>query len=169
MPNPEELVWQLMLIMQVRSRFGKRTAPLFLVVDEAPRLKNRIDFEEVLAVARGAATGVCLACQDVAQLGDDATRSALLTSCDTFVVLPGSSSESAAHLSRRLGDRLIETRRSAGRAAPCSSRRFPPPVRCQPDRSWETAKSCIPPLGRHVCVAHARSVTRAPILTDLSL
>ncbi|MET8848668.1 type IV secretory system conjugative DNA transfer family protein [Amycolatopsis sp. NPDC004625] len=157
------------VIMQVLGRFGKQKRPLFLVVDEAPRLKNRIDFEEVLAVARGASAGVCLAGQDVAQFGDDAARSALLTSCDTLVVLPGSSSESAAHLSKRLGDRLIETRTVSQTGGSGFVPTFSVSGAVATGPVLGNREIMHPPFGPHVGVVHARSVTRAPILTDLSL
>lgn len=97
------------LLAQVYRRFdagGARTArPLYLIIDEAPRLKTRIDYAEVLSVARSARVGICLAAQDVSQFGDEREASGILSNCLTFICLRGVSAETARYFSGRLGNR----------------------------------------------------------------
>ncbi len=157
------------VVMQVLARFGSSQHPLFLIIDEAPRLKSRIDFEQILAVARGASVGVCLACQDVAQFGDEATRSALLTSCDTLVVMPGSSNETATYLSKRLGERLIETRSVTQTGGSSFAPNYSVSGAVSNGPVLGNREIMHPPFGPYVSVIHARSTTRMPILSDLSI
>lgn len=92
------------LNLAVLDRFGQRSrTPVVFMIDEAPRIKDRIDLEQLLAVVRGADAGVVLAAQDVGQFGDERAQSALLASCHTYVSMPGVSPVSAQYLSNRLG------------------------------------------------------------------
>ncbi|MBC8235390.1 type IV secretory system conjugative DNA transfer family protein [bacterium] len=97
------------LFNQVYRRFESSgtgdSRPLYFILDESPRLRDRIDFKEVLSVSRSARVGVCLAAQDVAQFGDEREVSAILTNCLTFAVLRGCSPETARYFSSRLGQR----------------------------------------------------------------
>ncbi len=55
------------------------TFPLYFILDEAARLKERINYEEMLSVVRSAKVGVCLASQDVSQFGEARQQSAILS------------------------------------------------------------------------------------------
>ena len=106
------------LFNHVYRRFTAGSAgtatPLYFIIDESPRLKDRINYEEVLSVARSAKVGVCLAAQDVNQFGDQRQQTAILANCLTFITLRGASPDTAKYLSSRLGQRyeqmLIATR-----------------------------------------------------------
>lgn len=84
---------------------GSGSLPLYFIIDEAPRLKERINFEEVLSVARSAGAGICIAAQDVSQFGDVRQQSAILTNCLTLITLRGVSADTARYFSNRLGQR----------------------------------------------------------------
>jgi type IV secretory pathway TraG/TraD family ATPase VirD4 len=159
------------VILRVFSRFGNSQSPrpLFLMIDEAPRLKDRLNYEELLAVARGASVGVCLAAQDVTQFGDADTRTSILSNCQSLIVLPGTSPETAGYLSKRLGERPVEqvsvTQAPTGgffgtRTVGGSSGMAP---------VLGLREIMHPPFGDHVSIAHIPSVTREPFLVDLSL
>ena len=93
------------------------TLPLYFIIDEAARLKDRINYEEVLSVARSAKVGVCLAAQDVNQFGDQRQQIAILANCLTFIALRGCSPDTARYLSSRLGQRntqVLAATRSRG-------------------------------------------------------
>ncbi len=159
------------LILRVFARFkqGGIARPLFLVIDEAPRLKDRVNFEELLAIARGGSVGVCLAAQDVTQFGDLDTRTAILANCHTLIMLPGTSPETAGFLSKRLGDRLVEqrsvTRSNTGSLFGSTT----------VGRNVTTApvlglrEIMHPPFGDHVAIAHVPSVARQPFLVDVTI
>jgi hypothetical protein len=152
----------------VLGRFGGAAArPVVFMVDEAPRLKDRVDLEQVLSVARGANAGVCLAAQDVAQFGDEQRQSALLANCHSYVSMHGVSPASAAYLSKRLGTRAREemTVTVSG-----SRRVFEPP-----GRSRQAAVGPVlgareimyPPFGPLTAVVHCPSAATGPFLVDL--
>ena len=82
-----------------------KALPLYFILDEAARLKDRINYEEMLSVVRSAKVGVCLASQDVNQFGDTGQQAAILSNCLTFIALRGSSADTAKYFSSRLGYR----------------------------------------------------------------
>lgn len=161
------MISQVILRVFANFRRSKATRPLLLVVDEAPRLKDRIDLEQLLSVARGANAGVCLAAQDVTQFGDEAKRTAILANCHTFVTMPGVSSETAQFLGARLGQRqtdVTSTNRSTGG-----------PLFGTIGTGSQTATVPVlgpreimhPPFGPYVGIAHVPSASRRPFLIDL--
>ena len=77
----------------------------YFMIDEAPRLKDRINFEQILSVARSADVGICLAGQDVNQFGNEHQLEQLFVNCGTFITLPGCSPNTAEYFSKRLGQR----------------------------------------------------------------
>ena len=81
----------------------------YFMIDESPRLKDYINFEQVLSVARSADVGICLAAQDVNQFGDEQEFEKVFINCETFITLKGCSSKTAEYFSKRLGQRQ-ETR-----------------------------------------------------------
>lgn len=81
------------------------TVPIYFILDEAARLKERIKFEEVLSISRSARVGVCLATQDVSQFGDENAVAALLSCCSTMLTLRGCSPATAKAFAERLGQR----------------------------------------------------------------
>lgn len=96
-----------------QGREGSRGCPLFFIIDEAARLKNRIPYEEVLSVVRAAGVGICLVVQDISQFGYELEREAILANCATMILLRGCSPTTAQAFSKRLGQRqqriLIES------------------------------------------------------------
>jgi hypothetical protein len=86
---------------------GNKKIPLYFILDEAPRLKTKINFAEVLAVARNANTGICLAAQDVTQFGNERQTMEILSQCNTIITTKGVGPDSAQFLSRMLGKRKI--------------------------------------------------------------
>lgn len=156
-------------LLGVLDRFNNLATcrPLFFVLDEAPRLTDRVDFEQLLAVARGAHVGVCLAAQDVTQFGDERERTAVLANCHSMVLMPGSSQPTADVFAHRLGERWAEVRstsRSPGRAqtAPVTYNRQATAMPVLGRREL-----MHPPFGSCVAAAHVPSVSRAPFLVDL--
>lgn len=110
--NVSETLSSLMLgqlFNHVYRRFERGSSsnvrPLYFVIDEAARLNNRINFEQVLSIARAAKVGVCLALQDVNQLGNQQQYSAILNNCQTFIAFKGCSHTTAQYFSSRLGQR----------------------------------------------------------------
>lgn len=161
-----------LMISQVINRLYRRFTHsrgrhVFLVLDEAARLKDRINLEEVLSVSRRARVSVVLGIQDVSQLGDEKDRVAILGNCATYIALPSSSSTNAAYLSGRLGQRpqsaisINETLRGSNRGTGVTNQIGTVPV--LGDR-----EILSPPFGALVAVVHSRKVSYKPFLVELS-
>ena len=152
----------------VLDRFGTgQHRPVVFMVDEAPRLKDRIDLEQMLSVGRGANAGVCLAAQDVSQFGTEEEQSALLANCHTFVSMYGVSPASAGYFAKRLGNRLKEE----STVTVNGTRKLLEPA----GRSRQTTLAPVlgpreimfPPLGPRTALVHCSSVSMAPFMVDL--
>lgn len=92
-----------LLRLKCLERFGKSSVPVFWMLDEAPRYANRIELDQMLDLLRGAHSPVCVAMQDVNQLGSEQDQRRMLANCDTFIALSGTSQSSAKFFSERLG------------------------------------------------------------------
>ena len=151
----------------VLARFGSRPRPLVFMIDEAPRLKDRIDLEQLLSVARGATAGVCLAAQDVAQFGNEHQQSALLANCHTYVSMYGVSPASAEYFSKRLGTRIreeltinINGQRKLFEAPGQTRQSSVGPV-------LGPTEIMFPPFGNYTCLVHCPSAAVGPFMIDL--
>jgi len=92
-----------------RLQYGQQLEQnITILIDEAPRLKNRINYEEVLAISRSARTGICLTAQDVTQFGNEDNRFSVLSNCNSFITLRGCSQKTAGFLSQKLGKRTAQ-------------------------------------------------------------
>lgn len=149
---------------------GSKTAlPLYFMLDESPRLKERINFEEVLSVARAAKVGICLAMQDVAQFGDERQVSAILSNCSTIILLRGASPMAAKYFSERLGQRVDQF-------VVQSRYRGPFDLFSQQGSSVQTMTVPVlrereimyPPFGTYCAVCQVSPVTNKPFLVDLT-
>ena len=162
------------LIALVYRRFAPfgaaRSRPLYFLLDEAPRLRDRVNLGELLSVGRSAGVGVCLAGQDVAQFGDEGERSALFSNCLIFIALRGCSATTAQYLASRLGQRMD---RQIGRT------RYRGFFDLVPDQIAQAAHATPvpvlrereimhPPAGGFSGVVHAAAVSPKPFLVDLT-
>ncbi len=142
---------------------------IYFILDEAARLKDRINYEEMLSVVRSAKVGVCLASQDVNQFGDAQQQAAILSNCLTFIALRGSSADTAKYLSSRLGQRHEEQ-------ILANTNRGPFDLLSTHGKSRHTTS--IPVLGEreiihppgppYAAVMHVTPVTKKPFLVDLT-
>jgi len=161
------------LLTFVYRRFspgGSQTPlPLYFIIDEAARLKDRLNYEEALSIARSAKVGICLAAQDVSQFGDERVASAILTNCLTFLALPGCSPQTAKHFSARLGQRVQQN-------LAVSRQRGPFDLFSQQGSNIQSASVPVlgereimhPPVGRFCAVAQVSPVCPKPFLVDLA-
>jgi type IV secretory pathway TraG/TraD family ATPase VirD4 len=83
---------------------GAGTRSLFLL-DEAPRLSDRIDFASATALLRSSGVCVGLICQDVSQFGREELRDPILANCETILSLRNPGHETVRFLQKKLGSR----------------------------------------------------------------
>lgn len=146
---------------------GQRGTHVLLVIEDAPRLAERLDLEELLSVARRARASVCLAAQDVADFGDERTCERVLGGCASYISLPSASEASARYLASRLGQRqqaAVGVSTTTGAVAP------------QRSVMRSSAASPVlgvrevtdPPWGPRSAVVHVSTVVGRPCLVDLT-
>jgi len=98
------------LQQNVRKLSTNKTAPLYFIVDEAPRLQDRVNFDEHLSVLRHANVRMCLAAQDVSQLEDKNNKNKdIFANCNTLIVMRGCSPSTTEYFSKRLGKRIAQS------------------------------------------------------------
>jgi type IV secretory pathway TraG/TraD family ATPase VirD4 len=161
-----------LILSQIINRLYRRFTTdsgrhVFLMIDEAARLANRLDYEELLSVSRRARVSVVLATQDVAQFADRDKRLAILGNCATYVALPGRSSESADYLASRLGQRMQS---SLSTSAGTSNQGY------QSSTTRQLASVPVlgqreimdPPWGERCAIVHCQPVDGKPFLVDLT-
>jgi type IV secretory pathway TraG/TraD family ATPase VirD4 len=140
---------------------------VFLVIDEAARLTNRLRFEELLSVARRARVSVVLATQDVGQFADATERVAILGNCATYVSLPSRSATNAEYFLSRLGQRYQST---------TSLSHTPGRIEGRLSRSSEIRTVGVlgqrevldPPWGERAAIVHVQPISGKPFLVDLT-
>jgi type IV secretory pathway TraG/TraD family ATPase VirD4 len=157
------------LMLTVLERFGRGTPrPFTFVIDEAPRIKDRLDLDALISVARGARVGVCLSAQDVSQFGTADQQSALLANCHTYISMSGVSPASAEYLGRRLGTRQKE---QYSYTQPGKRGIFEPPARSYTVTTEPTLGSTeimYPPFGQYAAIVHSPAVASGPFMVELS-
>lgn len=153
------------VVQSVYRNFGTGSRPVYIVLDESPRLRDRVDLEELVSLARSANVGVCLAAQDITQF-PESERASLFNNCQTFIAMPGVSPETAKYLENRMGMRSVPqttTSRTGGSMIPTvaatTTSTFAPVLGAR--------EIMHPPFGAHVAVAHVPPVNRRPFLIDL--
>jgi type IV secretory pathway TraG/TraD family ATPase VirD4 len=155
---------------ELYTRFGKVGGRhVFLFLDEAARLTDRINFEELLSVSRRAGVTVVLAAQTVTQFKDANERAAILDNCGTYISLPTPSKESADYFMSRLGQRqqsTLSTNRTVGTRGAGPSTQYTRTAGMVPVVGLREVMD--PPWGGGVAMVHCAEAASAPILVDLT-
>ena len=68
------------------QKFDTRSRPVLLILDEAPRLKDRIDLPSLMWLAASANMSVVLAVQEVNDFRED-ERAVIFANCGTWVLM----------------------------------------------------------------------------------
>ncbi len=144
--------------------------PIYFVIDEAARLRTRIQYPEILSVARSAKVGFCIAAQDITQFGDEREAETVLANCSSIVLMRGASPHAARYLSGRLGQRTEKIRTASRQKGP---------FQIFSQHGATESVSTVPVLGEreimhppgdgYFAVAHVAPVSPKPFLIDLTM
>ncbi len=156
----------------VYRRFDQGTAlgqvPIYFVIDEAARLRERIPFDEALSVVRSASAGFCLAVQDLVQFGDEDARTSILANCNTLVLMRGCSPQTAEAFGARLGERQsnVITRTHNRQSGQLLANQHSHSVSTAATQVLASREIMSPPsaCGRFCAFVHVRNVCANPIL-----
>ncbi|TYB54743.1 TraM recognition domain-containing protein [Nonomuraea sp. PA05] len=143
-------------------------APLLLVLDEAAQIADRIDYENVLSVARAAGVAMVIAVQDARQFKDENQRSVVFANCGTLICLSGVSRKSAEAMSERVGEHPVQTASvSMGSSTASAGRSTSHTVNTQMAPILGVREIMAPPFGPYAGTVHARDISDRPFLIDL--
>lgn len=138
--------------------------PVMMMLDEAPRIQDRLRIPELLSLGASKRLAVVLAAQDVSQFSEE-ERQPMLVNCGTVVLLKGSGPVSTEFLSERLGERRAVS------VSNNSGMRFTDRTRsAATDRVAVIGHNEVsnPPFDGRPAIVHARSVSNGPLLVDLT-
>lgn len=151
-----------LLMQRLHGRHGHPAWPVMMVLDEAARLVDKLDFEELLSTAAAANVTIVLALQDLGQLPDQRIRDGVLANCQTVICMGGVSHVTAEELSKRFGQRPeLEVSIQDGRGCVRTRRHVMMPV-------LGTREIMELPFGRFSAITHSRPFHPQPFITDLS-
>ncbi|NNN15363.1 MAG: type IV secretory system conjugative DNA transfer family protein [Acidimicrobiaceae bacterium] len=155
-----------LLLNRRLSAFGQTSAPLLVVLDESPRLQDRIDLGRTLSLAAGANVSLLLAAQEIEQFHED-KRNEILANCGTLVVMAGCNFSTTDVVMKRLGSR-VETQLSStstydknGRSTGYTSNINTVPVLGHNELS-------NPPTGIRGATVVNNRLSRRPVLVDFT-
>jgi type IV secretory pathway TraG/TraD family ATPase VirD4 len=149
------------------QKFNTQSRPVLLILDEAPRLKDRIDLPSLMSLAASTRMSVVLAVQEVNNFRDD-ERDVIFANCGTQILMGGAGPKTTEYFGARLGTRVgvrqvqsSSYTRSEGRAWQSGHQAADVPVLGHVELS-------NPPGGPFSAVVHSRSLSRKPIIVDLT-
>jgi type IV secretory pathway TraG/TraD family ATPase VirD4 len=157
------------LLFSAYDRFANWSGvPVLVVLDEAARLQQLVDFESMLSLGREAGIHGLIALQDAAQFKDKDERSVIFSNSGTLIYLPHTSALSAQLLSDRLGQHPVQT-------ASMSVSPSPHGIGTQRTPSWQTQMAPVLgqreisnlPFGERAALVHASPLLDPPFLVDL--
>lgn len=158
------------LTRELYTRFGQaQTRKVFYFIDEAARLTDRVNFEELLSVSRAAGISTILAAQNVAQFADKNERVTILDNCATYITLPSPSDESASYFASRLGTREVSTltaNRTVGGLLSPGGTQYSRSLASVPVLGKREIMHL--PWGERSALVHCRPLTGMPFAVDLT-
>ena len=148
------------------QKFNTNSRPVLLILDEAPRLKDRIDLPGLMSLAASTNMSVVLAVQEVNNFRDD-ERDVIFANCGTQVLMAGAGPKTTEYFGARLGTRVAVRQSQSssytreGRTMQASHQTMDVPV-------LGHAELSNPPGGPYTAIVHSHSLSRKPIISDLT-
>ena len=149
-----------------QKKFNTGGRPVLLVLDEVPRLKDRLNLPQLMATSASSGMSVLLALQEVSDF-EEKERHSILSNCGTHILLGGAGAPTTAFFGDRLGQRMASR---ATQSSNWSSR---------DGRTVQTGFESheVPVLGRnemaslpggdYCALVHSYDLSAKPILVDL--
>ncbi|MGY2126973.1 TraM recognition domain-containing protein [Blastococcus sp. SYSU DS0617] len=88
------------------KQFNTDSRPVLLVLDEAPRLQERLDLPQLMATSRSSGLSVLLALQEITDF-EEKDRDTILSNCVTHILLPGAGAPTTEYFGKRIGTRSV--------------------------------------------------------------
>jgi type IV secretory pathway TraG/TraD family ATPase VirD4 len=148
-------------------RFNRDSRPVLLVLDEAPRLKDRIDLKQLMSVSASSGMSVLLALQEVTDF-DESERDVILSNCGTHILMQGGGQKTTEYFGGRLGTRIASRQTHTSGIGHGQGRSFQAGVQSMEVPVLGRAELASPPCGPYGAFVQSYSLSRKPILVDLA-
>jgi hypothetical protein len=149
------------------SEFGTNPHPLLLVLDESPRLQDRVDLGQILSLAAGANVSVLLAAQEIEQF-EETKRSEICGNCGTLVLLAGTNPTTTDYVMKRLGNRIQATLSSSDSYGRGSGRSTGYSLGSNTVPVLGHNELANPPTGQFGATVLNNRLSKHPVLVDLT-
>jgi type IV secretory pathway TraG/TraD family ATPase VirD4 len=149
------------------KKFNKGGRPVLLVLDEAPRLKDRIDLKQLMSVSASSGMSVLLALQEVTDF-DEKERDVILSNCGTHILMQGAGEKTTDYFGGRLGNRIASRQTHTSSFARHTGHSFQAGVQAVDVPVLGRAELASPPCGPYGAFVQCYSLSRKPILIDLA-
>lgn len=153
------------LSIQLR-KFNTSSRPVLLVLDEAPRLKDRLDLPRIMATSASSGMSVLLAIQEVSDF-NEVERKTILANCATHILMGGAGPDTTDYFSARLGKRVVARQTQSTSYTARDGRSFQTGVQNSEVDVLGRSELASPPGGAFAAIVHCYEVSRKPILVDL--
>lgn len=149
------------------KKFNTGSRPVLLVLDEAPRLQERLDLPQLMATSRSSGLSVLLALQEITDF-DEKDRDTILSNCVTHILLPGAGAPTTEYFGKRLGTRTVARQTQSMNYSHHGGASFQTGVQNADLPVLGRAEMTAPPGGPYTAIVHCHELSRKPILVDLT-
>lgn len=149
------------------KKFNIGARPVLLVLDEAPRLKERLDLPQLMATSASSGMSVLLALQEVTDF-EERERDAILSNCVTHILLPGAGAPTTEYFGKRLGTRNVARQTQTMNYSRRDGASFQTGVQNADLPVLGRAEMTTPPGSGYSGIVHCHELTHKPILVDLT-
>lgn len=148
-------------------KFNHDSRPVLLVLDEAPRLKDRLDLKQLMSVSASSGMSVLLALQEVTDF-EEAERDVILSNCGTHILMQGGGQKTTEYFGGRLGTRVATRQTHTSGFGHHQGSSFQAGVQTVDVPVLGRAELASPPCGPYGAFVQSYSLSRKPILVDLA-
>lgn len=149
------------------KKFNTRSRPVLLVLDEAPRLKERLDLPQLMATSASSGMSVLLALQEVTDF-DEKERDTILSNCATHILMSGAGAPTTDYFGKRLGTRTVARQTQTMNYSHREGSSFQTGIQNADVPVLGRVEMTSPPGGPYTAVLHCHELSRKPVLIDLT-
>ncbi|WP_244928759.1 TraM recognition domain-containing protein [Nocardioides sp. W7] len=153
-------------IRQQMLQFNRSSRPVLLVLDEAPRLADRLNLAQLLTTSASSGMSILLALQEVTDF-DEQQRETILANCGTHILMAGAGPETTDYFGRRLGNRTVARQTQSMNHSRQSGATFQTGVQNSDVPVLGRTEMANPPGSAYAGIVHCRDLSAKPILVDL--
>jgi len=148
-------------------KFNRGGRPVLLVLDEAPRLKDRLDLKNLMTTSASSGMSVLLAIQEVTDFNEK-ERDVVLANCGTHILLGGAGHKTTEYFGHRLGNRVVARQTQSESYTRRDGRTWQSGIQTMEVPVLGRAELAHPPSGPYSGFIHCQSLSRKPILVDFA-